>query len=124
MYQYSFEQHRNTQGEYMSKQLSQHDQSAISERSERKGTKALDRDARTKARSVKVTEAHRTADDKGLTADDRRKDALRANGHEASEGVGLKAASASGNKNAEGVKAQDLGFAGDELSQLRITTAQ
>jgi hypothetical protein len=97
----------------MSKQLSQHDQSGISERSERKGTKALDRDARTKARSVKVTEAHRTADDKGLTADDRRKDALRANGREASEGVGLKSASASGNKNAEGVKAQDWGFAGN-----------
>jgi hypothetical protein len=93
------------------KKLQQHDQSAVNEHSET-GSKAKNADQRRVARSVKVTAAHRTADDKGLTADDRRKDALRANGHEASEGVGLKAASASGNNVACGMK--DLGFAGDD----------
>jgi hypothetical protein len=102
----------------MSKQLSQHDQSAISERSERKGTKALSPEARTKSRAVKVTAPALTLDN-ARNSQERAEQTRKSNGHSHSEGIGLKAASQSGNRNAEGVHAKDLGF-GDNSPELGV----
>ncbi len=66
---------------------------------------------RRKDRLTTTTPAHRTADDKGLTAADRQKDALRANGHSplVSEPVGLAQAAQSGN---------NVGSGGSEQPEL------
>jgi hypothetical protein len=98
----------------MAKQLKQHEVSNITEHSERKGTSTLRPADRTKARSVKVTSPALTLDS-AKNSTERAEQTRRANGHTHSEGVGLKAASASSNnRNAEGVKSTDLGWAGNE----------
>jgi hypothetical protein len=96
----------------MAKQLKQHQQSAITERSERKGTSALSPEQRTNDRSVKVTGTDITHESTAKNAEERRKENHAVNGHEAGVSVGLAAASKSGNRNAEGVKSTDLGWGG------------
>jgi len=65
------------------------------EHSNRKGTRVLTPEARRKDRAVSVTAAHTMRKDEAgdRTPEGRRKNALRANGHLASEGMGLQAAS-------------------------------
>jgi hypothetical protein len=87
----------------------QHDQSEVTEHSERKGTSALSPAQRTKSRTVRTTGPDVTHKSTAKTAEDRRNERNRANSVTPSEGVGLAAAAKSGNRNAEGVKAQDLG---------------
>ena len=102
----------------MAKQLKQHEVSNITEHSERKGTSTLRPADRTKARSVKVTSPALTLDS-AKNSTERAEQTRKSNGHSHSEGIGLKAASQSGNRNAEGVHAKDLGF-GDNSPELGV----
>jgi hypothetical protein len=72
----------------------QHDRTEPTEHSEKKGTAAFTPEARKAARSVSVTAPYSTGHDitQDLTPEGRRAHSHAANGHTASEGIGLKAA--------------------------------
>jgi hypothetical protein len=65
----------------------QHEQSEVTRHSETGGPQTSE--ARTKARAVKVTAPHITHTDLGLTSEQRRQDAHRANGHKPGISLGL-----------------------------------
>jgi hypothetical protein len=72
------------------------------EHSERPGTKARSEESRRAAKQVSTTKPYVINHDSGATAEDRRHQSHVANGHQASEGIGLDAASKSNVKPTRG----------------------